>query len=93
MSGLMNVVGRGDGPMNCETVGKLLQRYLDGELDAPRGRRLAEHLEVCRHCGLDADAYTQVKVALAHSSEVPPSMVARLQEFGRSLLDGDHPTG
>jgi anti-sigma factor RsiW len=83
---------RGNGPMDCETVGKLLQRYLDGELDAPRGQRLAAHLEVCRHCGLDADAYTQVKTALANSSAMPPAIVARLQEFGRSLLHHDHPS-
>ena len=88
----MKVFGRGDAPMDCETVGKLLQRFLDGELDAPRSRRLAEHLEVCRRCGLDADAYTQVKDALARRGEVPPAIVARLQEFGRSLVHGDDPS-
>lgn len=74
--------------MDCAAVGKLLQQYLDGELDTSRGTRLAEHLEMCAHCESDAAAFCDLKVALARAGETPPATVERLRQFGRSLVDG-----
>lgn len=79
-----------DGPMSCDQVGELLQHYLDDELDEPRSRRLAEHLEDCRRCGLEAETYERIKASLAQQRpEVAPDSLARLREFGSRLARGD----
>ncbi|MFN0090534.1 MAG: anti-sigma factor family protein [Acidimicrobiales bacterium] len=77
------------GPMSCKTVGRLLQAYLDGELDATRGEALAAHLEECRRCGLEAATYEQIKGALAARGRLPDddAAVRRLQEFAQNLID------
>ena len=46
-----------DRPMDCHEVGALLQHYLDDELDERRAAGIAAHLEDCRRCGLEAEAY------------------------------------
>jgi predicted anti-sigma-YlaC factor YlaD len=81
-------------PMTCAEVGKLLQRYLDGHLDPPRGARLHAHLEDCRRCGLEADTYERIKTSLAGDAfPVPEDSLARLREFGDRLVRGDEPIG
>lgn len=81
------------GEMTCHEVGELLQRYLDDHLDDERARRIEEHLEDCRRCGLEAETYERIKATLAaHRPEVPAESVARLREFGERLLRGDVPT-
>lgn len=85
---------RSDRPMSCAEVGKLLQRYLDGHLDAPRGARLHAHLEDCRRCGLEADTYERIKTSLGGDAfPVPEDSLTRLREFGDRLVRGDEPIG
>jgi anti-sigma factor RsiW len=75
----------------CAEVARLLQQYLDGELgsDTEIGC-LSAHLDACRRCGLEADTYRTIKTALAHrADEIPPESIARVREFGRSLIDGN----
>ncbi|MHB1065325.1 MAG: anti-sigma factor family protein [Georgenia sp.] len=73
----------------CHQVARVLQGYLDGELDVTRSRRAAEHLEVCRRCGLEADAYAAIKVAIgATGDELEPASadaLARLRTFADDL--------
>lgn len=77
-------------PMTCDEVGVWLQHYLDGELDSRQADRLEAHLEDCRRCGLEADTYRRIKQSLADGhTELPADSVARLREFGLSLLHGD----
>lgn len=81
-----------DSPMSCHQVGELLQHYLDGELDASRSQRLADHLEDCRRCGLEAETYERIKQSLAEQRpEVAPDSLARLREFGTRLARGEEP--
>jgi anti-sigma factor RsiW len=77
-------------PMDCHQVGRLLQRYLDGELDELRTRRLAAHLEDCRRCGLEADTYEQIKVSLAQrrAHDRPLDALERLNDFAYQLVRG-----
>ncbi|MCU0261611.1 MAG: zf-HC2 domain-containing protein [Ilumatobacteraceae bacterium] len=80
-------------PMDCRQVAQLLQHYLDGEVDADRARRIAAHLDDCRHCGLEAETYERIKAALAASqSPLPEDAVDRLREFGEELVRGDPTT-
>lgn len=82
-----------DRPMECHEVGALLQHYLDDELDETRAARIAEHLEDCRRCGLELEAYEQIKSSLAsRRPEVPAESVERLREFGRRLARGEEPS-
>jgi anti-sigma factor RsiW len=79
-------------PMTCREVGRVLQRYLDGELDEHRSRLLAAHLEDCRRCGLEAATYQRIKSALAANQRpVPADALARLRQFGERLACGDDP--
>lgn len=85
-----------DAVASCREVGRVLQSYLDCSLDEITLRRVHQHLEACRRCGLDAEVYTELKGSLArHAAPADPSTVARLEEFGRSLTDpsaaADHP--
>jgi len=71
-------------------VGRQLQRYLDGVIDAETAALIEAHLEDCRRCGLEAETYRQIKAALAaRRLPPPPDAVQRLREFGLRLSRGD----
>ena len=75
--------------LSCGEVGRLLQRFLDDELDdgaAVDG--IARHLDDCDRCGLEAETYQKIKDALAQRRpDLPPETVERLREFGAGLID------
>jgi anti-sigma factor RsiW len=72
----------------CREVGRVLQPYLDGQVDEVTARRVNEHLEACRRCGLEANVYEELKAALARrATDVDPTVVERVQSFGRDLVD------
>jgi len=76
---------------DCHQVAKVLQSYLDGETEAPTSRIVAEHLEVCRKCGLEASTYLAIKTAIAaNAADMTPvdnDAVARLRDFADGLGD------
>src|ERR671919_2671904 len=88
-------------PLTCREVGKLLQRYLDGETDEHATAKVAEHLEDCRRCGLEAGIYREIKASLARRApSLPDTTLIRLRRFGDQLVsegppapsdDGDEP--
>jgi hypothetical protein len=86
-----------DRPLTCREVGKLLQRYLDRETDEHATAQVAEHLEDCRRCGLEAGIYLEIKASLARGAPtLPETTLARLRHFGQRLAtDGppDAPDG
>lgn len=66
----------------CHEAAHHLQTYLDGEAEPEVAARVHEHLETCRRCGLEAEAYRELKHRLAAASpEVDPDSVARLRSF------------
>jgi anti-sigma factor RsiW len=78
--------------LRCREVGKVLQSYLDGELDELLARRVARHLEMCRRCGMSAETYAEIKQALRRSAGSPPQdAIDRLRAFGEQLADGRAP--
>lgn len=90
----------GDRPLSCQEVGKLLQRYLDGEVDGEMARKVGEHLEDCRRCGLEVEVYGEIKAALARQAPaLPDAALRRLRDFGEHLAndhsapDSDHTDG
>ncbi len=74
---------------SCLHVTRVLQSYLDGNVDNLTARRVARHLELCRRCGLEAQTYAKIKESLARrgAPEVNPAAVARLRAFGAGLAD------
>ncbi|MGQ0573606.1 MAG: zf-HC2 domain-containing protein [Pseudonocardia sp.] len=76
----------------CLRTSRVLQRYLDGEADDLTAARVAEHLETCRRCGLQARTYQAIKDALRSGSrDVDDLALRRLHAFSRSLADTDDP--
>lgn len=75
----------------CHEVGRILQTYLDGELDQSRVGKVTAHLEHCRRCGMEAGAYTRIKDSLARVGRdglVHPEdqlSIERLRRFAGSL--------
>ena len=49
------------GGATCLEIARTVQRYLDGKLDEPARVRVAGHHAVCRRCGLDEQAYRDIK--------------------------------
>jgi len=83
--------------MSCRQVGKVLQTYLDDELDEDAARKVAAHLEDCRRCGLEAETYESLKESLRRGPVgFADEPVARLREFGEHLaqegLDPEQPS-
>lgn len=75
----------------CRQAARFLQHYLDGELDSARALSVAEHLETCRRCGLEARAYESIKIAIsAGSTTAQPAddeAVERLRSFAEDLAE------
>jgi len=70
----------------CPEVARLLQSYLDGEIDELKARRIERHLEDCRRCGMKAETYTAIKRSLRQNRpSVPADTVERLRAFGERL--------
>jgi mycothiol system anti-sigma-R factor len=68
--------------MNCEEATKLMDGYLDGELDALTSQKIEQHLRDCRKC---EEAY-EVETAMAHAIsqaapyyKAPPELRERIQ--------------
>jgi len=49
---------------DCGQVGAVLQAYADGELGPQDGERVAEHLEHCDRCGIEAATIDRVIEAI-----------------------------
>jgi anti-sigma factor (TIGR02949 family) len=79
-------------PLSCREVARVLQHYLDGEIDERVATRVAEHLEDCRRCGLEVEVYEEIKAALARQApDVPTAAVERLRRFGERLAGDGAP--
>ncbi|MGH3907898.1 MAG: anti-sigma factor family protein [Pseudonocardiaceae bacterium] len=72
------------GSFACRRVRRALQSYLDGVLEDADARRVARHLEGCRRCVREAEAYQAIKNSLG-LLRGSPDAVQRLRAFGESL--------
>lgn len=72
--------------VNCREVGRVLQSYLDGEVEPGFAEKIADHLEKCKDCGLEHETYQRIKSSLSgQDAHVDDDAIARLREFGRNL--------
>lgn len=73
----------------CLHVRRVVQTYLDGELDEQTASVVAEHLDECRRCGMEADTYRAITAAIARSAtRAQPAAVERLRRLGEELARG-----
>ena len=78
---------RKKGGLSCIQVARILQHYLDDQLDESAAAQVGHHLDACRRCGLDAESYRDIKRGLAQSSHPPPpERVERLASFVAHLV-------
>ncbi len=62
----MDGIGRSDrdARLGCRQVRRMLQAFLDGEVDPLEGELVAAHLESCSRCQVEAETQMLVIVAL-----------------------------
>lgn len=74
--------------VDCREVGRVLQGYLDDNVEPDFAGKIAAHLDECRKCGLEATTYIQIKDSLAETRpEVDGDAMERLRRFGSRLTD------
>ena len=73
--------------VNCREVGRVLQSYLDGDVESDFAEKIAAHLEKCKDCGLEYETYARIKDSLSgmNNDEIDADAIARLRDFGRNL--------
>ena len=72
--------------VNCREVGKVLQSYLDDDVEDGFAEKIASHLDACKECGLEVETYRQIKTSLAAKMpEVDPDAIERLRSFGKEI--------
>lgn len=79
-----------DAELSCREVGRVLQWYLDGELDEADVPALRAHLDRCKDCGLEAETYEAISESLSQRRpQVDADVLDRLRTFGRELVEAD----
>ena len=77
--------------VDCREVGRVLQSYLDGDVEDDFAAKIGAHLEACKDCGLEYETYQRIKASLAAKMpEVDPAAVARLRAFGAEITGDRH---
>lgn len=75
-------------PLSCRELGRLLHAYLDGELRDSRAVLVADHLDACMRCGLEADSYRWLKAQLTSMApRTDERQLERLRDFAHGLID------
>ena len=76
-------------PTECARVGKVLQEYLDSELDAETASQVLSHLDDCRQCGLEAETYRRIKDSIGRQFQPDAAAIERLRNFADRLIAGE----
>ncbi|MEQ8842622.1 MAG: zf-HC2 domain-containing protein [Acidimicrobiales bacterium] len=72
--------------VDCREVGRVLQSYLDDDVDADFAEKIAAHLDACRACGLELTTYRAIKTSLAAKMPaVDAATIERLHAFGAEI--------
>ena len=75
--------------MNCEEAIKLMDGYLDGELDPITSQRIEEHLRTCRKCEQAYEADTALAHAISRDApfyKAPAELRQRIQSSLRDAI-------
>lgn len=81
--------GRASDVLDCRAVGRLLQSFLDDELGDARAVAVADHLDACLDCGMDAATYRWLKAEVAGLARAEdPRQIERVHAFAEALATG-----
>ncbi|MDE3203609.1 MAG: zf-HC2 domain-containing protein [Acidobacteriota bacterium] len=81
----MSIHGRREARIGCMRVARVLQAYLDGEIDEVTARRVSGHLDGCRRCGMKAHTYRAIKDSIARTGSLDELARRRLEEFAQRV--------
>ena len=73
--------------MNCEEATKLMDGYLDGELDPVTSQAIERHLRECRNCEQAYEAHTALTHAISRSVPYYKAPIELRQRVHASLRD------
>lgn len=92
MKGLGKMLGRGSPAdrARCMEAIRNLDAFVDQELSDPLvAGRIAEHLNACKDCGLEASTLSELKASLRRMApEVERTTIDRLRRFASGLENG-----
>ncbi len=74
---------------NCTSVVPLLHRYVEGEIDPIRSRRIAEHLASCRSCADRKEQLDVERLWLVESLLDSPALSERFAGKVRSAIESE----
>lgn len=80
---------RPDSPADHAEAQLLLQRYLDGRVDAQLAAKVAAHIAHCPTCTFDTKTFTALKESLRRHGAPPDAVLGRLEAFALALAAGD----
>jgi mycothiol system anti-sigma-R factor len=75
--------------MNCEEATKLMDGYLDGELDPITSQTIEQHLRECRNCEQAYEAHTALAYAISRGApyyKAPAELRQRVQSSLRDAI-------
>ncbi len=73
--------------MNCEEATKLMDGYLDGELDLMSSQKIEQHLRDCRKCEQAYEAHTALTHAISRGAPYYKAPIELRQRVRASLRD------
>src|SRR6266487_1317169 len=73
--------------MNCEEATKLMDGYLDGELDLMSSQKIEQHLRDCRKCEQAYEAHTALTHAISRGAPYYKAPIELRQRIHSSLRD------
>jgi mycothiol system anti-sigma-R factor len=73
--------------MNCEEATKLMDGYLDGELDPMTSQKIEQHLRECRKCEQAYEAHTALAHAISRGAPYHKAPAELRQRVQSSLRD------
>ena len=73
--------------MNCEEATKLMDGYLDGELDPITSQKIEQHLRECRNCEQAYEAHTALAHAISRGAPYHKAPAELRQRVQSSLRD------
>jgi anti-sigma factor RsiW len=78
---------------SCRKGCKLVQAYVDEEVDEQSAGVITRHLAECQQCRQEVTVNRRLREALRAQASVPESTVARLREFAHHCAEGQPPHG
>lgn len=79
--------------LSCQHVEKVMQEYLDNELDPAEVPKVLKHLETCRDCGLEAELYERIKTTLRGHQQTPDqASIDRVRNLAFELANSGLPS-